>query len=225
MGADFSVKSNDAKAKAVADKLIQKFPPGTISADSLSNLCAFLYEYAGLDYMESMTILNRLNISEGNPADMLRLAYALIHYTKPSSTYVTKAKFIAHAKIVSVTADKIGSKNPQICIRSLLVSSPYAGKLIDYALSLRDAVNLHKKIYSGRSKVLAGRSLLEFVGALCTVHVLNDSVQYIDADKEEKKLNKELCADRAKADTECVKAPVCSLCKERRSTCRLAVRY
>lgn len=225
MVADFSWKSNDAKAQAVAAKLIGRFPPGSLTGDTLGNLCAFLSEYAGIDYITSMSILNRLAFSTGSPAELLRLAYALIHHEPQKSQYSRKGKFEAHARIIKVTADRMDSRNPQICLRALLVSSPYAGSLIDYVSPIRDTVKLHKKIYSGRSKALSGRSLLEFVGAVCTMKILDDTVQFIDATTEEKKLNKQLCTERAKADTECAKAPTCVLCKERRSTCRLAVRY
>ena len=225
MAADFSWKSNDAKAHAVASKLMSRFPAGTLTVDTLGNLCAFLSEYAGMDYMASMAILNRLAFSTGSPAEMLRLAYALVHYEPQQSSYTRKGKFEAHARIVKVTADRMDSKNPQICLRALLVSSPCAGSLIDSVFSIRDTVKLHKKIYSGRSKALSGRSLLEFVGSVCTMKIVDDIVQFIDATAEEKKLNKLLCMERAKADMECSKAPTCVLCKERRSTCRLAVRY
>ena len=83
---------------------------------------------------------------------------------------------------------------------------------------------MQKKIYCGRTKALAGRSLLEFVGSVCSVFVDGDTVQDIDASKEEKQLNKQLCADRARADTECQSAPLCVQCGKRRSECRLSVR-
>lgn len=225
MAADFSWKSNEAKAQAVAAKLVGRFPQGSLSADSLGGLCAFLNEYAGIDYITTMSILNRLAFTEGSPADMLRLAYALVHYEPKQSQYQRKGKYEAHAKIIKVTADRMNSKSPQICLRALLVSSPYAGSLIDFVTPIRDAVKLHKKIYSGRSKSLSGRSLLEFVGSVCTLKIIDDTVQLVDASTEEKKLNKNLCTERAKADTECAKASSCVLCKERRNTCRLAVRY
>lgn len=225
MDVDFSAKINDKKAQVIADRLLERFPEGSVSADSLGNVCAYLLEYAGLDYLASMQLLNHLGFT-GSPGDMLRLAYALIHHEADSFTYTKpRSKQTAHGKIVSVTADRLYANNPRVCLRILLVSSPHAGCFVNYEAGIRDFVKLQKKIYCGRSKALSGRSLLEFVGAVCTAHIVGDLVQFIDATTEEKQMNKKLCAARARADLECVKAPTCALCKERRSTCRLAVRY
>lgn len=225
MAVDFSVKTNDAKAQAVARRLLERFPEGSVDADSLGNICAYLSEYAKLDYQSTMQILSHIALS-GKPSDMLRLAYALVHYQPDTDPYsISRGKVVAHAKIVAVTADKLSSSNPKICIRMLLVSSRHAGRFVDYEIGIRDAVRVQKKVYCGRSKALSGRSLLELVGSVCTAHLSGDSVIYLDSTAEERKLNKQLCADRAKSDSSCPKAPTCVQCKERRSSCRLAVRY
>ena len=224
MDADFSVKINDQKANLIAHRLVEQFPEGSVSADSLGNVCAYLAEYAGMSYSDTMTVLNRLSFT-GSPADMLRLAYALIHFESTDKYPTCKCRVTAHGKIVKVTIDRMDSKNPQICLRFLLVSSVYAGCFVDAVIGIRDAIKLQRKIYSGRSKVLSGRSLLEFVGSLGTVTLYGDLVDHIDASTEEKRINKSLCKDRVAADTECVKAPSCVQCKERRNKCKLAVRY
>ena len=225
MAVDFSAKINDKKAQVIAARLLERFPEGSVSADSLGNVCAYLHEYAGLDYISSMRILSHISFT-GKSSDMLRLAYALIHYEPGGVGYdSSRARIVAHAKVVSVTADRVDAANPRVCLRALLVSSAHAGCFVDYEAGIRDIVRLQKKVYCGRSKALSGRSLLEFVGSVCTLHMVGDAVQFIDATAEEKQINKKLCTLRAKADTECVKAATCALCKERRNTCKLAVRY
>lgn len=222
--ADFSVKINDKQAGLIANKLLERFPPGSVTDGNLSGLCQYLADYAKLAYAQTLEIIHRLGW-KSTPFDTLRLAYALLHY-EPSanSSYFGRGKFTAHAKILKVTADRLQSSNPQICFTLLLTSSAYAGSLTDTVMSIRDAVRLQKRIYCGRGKALAGRSLLEFVGTLCTVKVDGEAVQDIDASKEEKTINKQLCTDRARADTECQTAPLCVQCRKRRSECRLSVR-
>lgn len=220
---DFSVKINDKQAGLIAAKLLERFPPGSITDGNYSGLCQYLTEYAKLDYAQTLSILHRIGYT-GTPFDTLRLAYALLHYEQTNSPYFSRGKFYAHAKVLKVTADRMQSSNPQICLRLLLTSSPHAGSMIDSVMSIRDAVRLQKRIYCGRTKALAGRSLLEFVGSLCSVYVDGDVVQSIDATKEEKQTNKQLCTDRARADSECQAAPLCVQCRKKRSECRLSVR-
>lgn len=223
MAADFSIRTNDRTALKIAERLATRFPQGTLSPDSFGNLCAYLYEYAGLDYSETMSLIHRIKFTGSQP-DILRLSYALIHYEQVNG-FGNRGKYTAHARVLKVTADKIKTPNPRLCLQLLLLSSRYAGCILNYEVSLRDAVKIQRSIYSGRSKALAGRSLLEFVGCVCTVHVIGDLPQSLSASVEEKKLNKQLCTARAKADTECQKAPTCVQCRERRATCRLAVRH
>ena len=220
---DFSIKTNDKQAGLIAGKLLEHFPAGSINDGNYSGLCDYLATYAKLSYPQTLSILHRIGY-KSTPFDTLRLSYALLHYEETNSPYLGKGRFTAHAKILKVTADRLQSSNPQICLSLLLTSSAYAGCLVDSVMAIRDAVRLQKKIYCGRSRALSGRSLLEFVGALCTIKMDGDTVQDIDASKEEKKLNKSLCADRARADTECQTAPLCVQCGKRRAECRLSVR-
>ena len=222
--ADFSVKINDKQAGMIAGKILERFPPGSITEGNFSGLCQYLADYAKLEYARTLEVLSRIGFTS-TPFDTLRLAYALLHLeAEAKSPYFGRGKFFAHAKIMKVTADRMQTANPQICFTLLLTSSAYAGCLIDTVMSIREAVKLQKKIYCGRGKVLAGRSLLEFVGVLCSVNVDGETVQGIDATKEEKNINKALCTDRARADTECQTAPLCVQCMKKRSECRLSVR-
>ena len=223
MDSDFSHKTNDEKAVTVARRISDRFPPGSLSSDDLSALCDFLSTYAKLDYATTMSIVNRLEYG-GSAFDTLRLAYSLIHHDPRMMMYTGGRAETAHAKVILVTADRVDTANPRICLKLLLVSSSQAGTLIDTDIGLRDAVKLQKKIYSGRSRALSGRSMLEFVGCQVTAKLKGRVVILIDADKAEKKYNKDLCSARAKADSDCTKSKSCVLCRERRTTCRLAVR-
>lgn len=223
MDSDFSHKLNDEKSVKVARRISDRFPPGTLSADTLAPLCEFLSEYAKLDYAGSMAVLNRIEFG-GSPFDMLRLAYALVHYDPRVQIYTSPKALQAHGKVLSVTADGMHSANPRLCLRILVVSSADAGSILDYELGLRDAVKLQKKVYCGRSRALSGRSMLELVGCQLSLRIKGRLVVSVDADKAEKKYNKQLCTDRVKADSTCVRASTCALCAERRKSCRLAVR-
>lgn len=225
MAADFSHKKNDHTALIIARKILEAFPPEKWSWDFSGNLCAFLLKYAGLAYIDSMTILNSIAFN-GTAFDCLRLAYALIHYKKEAAfTLIQRKAYTAHGKIMEVSADRVDGANPKVCVKLLLTSSSLAGRLVEYSMPVRDAVKLQRQIYSGRSKALSGRSLLEFVGCVCTARLFGLSVQYITADKQEKEMNKQLCAERTKADHDCQKAHSCVQCKERRAQCKLAVRH
>lgn len=221
----FSHTANDKKAVAVCEKIKTHFPAETVTYENCSNLIEYLTEVGKMPYIEAVRLLNILAPIDNKPFNVLRVSYALIHYESSDNTYTDdKGRLEAHAKILDVTLDDKDKVRPVICLKFLLVSSKKAGRLVDWQCSLTDCVKLQKTIYSGRSQKLAGRSLLELVGCVCTVKLRGDYITSVYADKGEKKTNRDLCQSRAKADYDCVVASTCARCKKTRVECRLSVR-
>ena len=221
----FSHTANDKKAIAVAEKIKKYFPTNTVTYENCTELIEYLTKVGKLQYIEAVRILNNLSPIDSRPFNVLRVAYALLHYESVENTYNDdKGKLEAHGKIIDVTLDDKDKTRPIICLKILIVSSKKAGRVLDWQCSLTDCIKIHKNIYSGRSQKLAGRSLLELIGCLCSIKLRGDYITFITADKSEKRINKELCQDRARADLDCIQAPTCTRCRKARTECRLSVR-
>ena len=216
-----SVEINDKQAVAVAARLAQVC---NAEAFSVTALCTFLSSYAKLPFSDTLQLLNNLGISKPGRMELLRLSYALLHYKAGVFAYGVVPKAKATAKVLRVTADTINKSNPKITLHMLVVDSPLAGRLVMKELTLSEAVRLSRSVYSGRSKALQGRSLLEFVGCVVKVKLFGNVVDSIFSEQPLREMNKQLCKDRAQADLECREAPTCAHCKKRRTECRLAVR-
>lgn len=221
----FSHTANDKKAVAIAEKIKGHFPTETVTYDNCINLINYLTQVGKMPYIEAVKLINNLSPLDNKPFNVLRVAYALMHYESTDNAYIDdKGKLEAHAKILDITLDDKDKTRPTLCLKLLIVSSKKAGRVLDWQCSLTDCVKIQKNIYSGRSRKLAGRSLLELIGCLCTVKLRGDYVIYLSADKSEKKINKELCQNRTRADYDCAQATTCARCKKSRTECRLSVR-
>lgn len=222
MAKDFSWKQNDKLAVAVADKLSSRFPQDPTQPGAWTGLLTYLSTYAGASFEEVSSLINGLGNLSNAPKDVFRLALAIVHCRdkEPAKDKAVKA----HARILQVTVDGKQKKFPKVSLHMLVVSSRHAGKYMIYQADLREAVKLHRSVYSGRALKYAGRSLLEFVGCAVTIHIRDALVLSVSADAEERKLNKQLCIDRTQADVSCHEASQCCFCKKGKHECRLAVR-
>jgi hypothetical protein len=222
MAKDFSWKTNDKLAVAVADKLRSHFPQDTTQPGAWEGLLDYLAKYAGATFEEVTNLINGLGNLSNAPKDVFRLALAIIHCRdkEPAKDKAVKA----HARILQITVDGKQKKFPKVSLHMLVVSSRHAGKYMIYQADLKEAVKLHRSIYSGRALKYAGRSLLEFVGCVATIYIRDALVVSVSADAEERKLNKQLCVDRCQADVSCHEASQCCFCKKGKHECRLAVR-
>lgn len=224
--ASFSIKRNDTKAATVAKRLCDFASTAVFSASNPEQLCAFLDEYGKLTYTESMGILSRLTISN-TPFDMLRLAYALVHFDRDNTVlkvYDTTVK--AHAKILKMSlTDADDVSRSKIVYYFLCISGPYAGTLMQYTCPIAEAAKMQKSVYTGRSKALRGRSLLELVGCYCLISIKRANIIGVSADSTIRSKNKELGNLRVKADTQCGRADTCAVCRATRKDCKLAVRW
>lgn len=222
MAKDFSWKLNDKRAVLVADKIRSKFPEDPSIEGSWATLCDYLATIANVSYADTMTMLSRLQPLTSDPKDVFRVSLAILGCRDPQPA---KGKSVqAHARVLQISVNDKQSRFPKISFRLLVCSGAHAGRYLEYQCSLSEAVKLHKAVYSGRSKRLSGRSLLEFVGCVVSVYIRDSLVIGITATPEEKKINKALCEDRCQADTACHEAQQCCLCKKGRSQCRMAVR-
>ena len=213
MATAFSWKRNDKKAAIIVRALKAKFTNG-FNIDDLHHHIAATCD---LSYEQVQTLLNRLSPIKGESFDFIRLAYAILHYKNTSFS-----RTVAHGKIIKVTTS--GGDNPKLMLTILAVSSSRAGEIFLAQLSLREAIALQKKIYTGRFKHLQGRALLELTGCQLTVKVDNRAVVRTGASPSEKDYNRKLCKARILAEQECGKAVSCVLCRKTRSECKLAVR-
>lgn len=215
-----SSELNDKQAVVIAAKLSTVCGAESFS---VSALCQFLLTYAKLQFQETLTVLNAINFTKPEPFALLRLAYALLHYSREAYEYGKIPKAEAEVKVIKVTADT-AAKSPKITLTMLVVTSPLAGRVISKQITLHEAVTLQKRVYCGRSRAFYGRSLLEFVGCRMKAKLFGNTVDKLFADQEIRKMNKKLCADRVRADDECRQALNCALCKKRRTECRLATK-
>ena len=222
MAEDFSWKTNDKLAVAVADKIRTHFPADPEQPGAWESLCDYLSRYAGLSFAEVSDIINGLGKLTNTPRDVFRIALAIAHCREKEPTKTKALK--AHARILQISVDGKQKAFPKISLHVLLVSSKHAGKLMCYQMGLSEAIKLHKSIYCGRARKYAGRSLLEFVGCAVTVIVRDSLIVNVTANAEEKKLNKKLCSERTQADISCHEASQCCFCKKGKHECRLAVR-
>ena len=222
MAKDFSWKHNDKLAVAVADKLSKHFPHDTTQPGAWAELLDYLSKYAGATFEEVTNLINGLGNLSNAPKDVFRLALAIIHCRdkEPAKDKAVKA----HARILQITVDGKQKRFPKVSLHMLVVSSRHAGKYMLYQVDLKEAVKLHRSIYSGRALKYAGRSLLEFVGCVATIYIRDALVVSVSADAEERRLNKQLCMDRCQADVSCHEASQCCFCKKGKHECRLAVR-
>lgn len=219
---DFSWKHNDTLALKVAEKISQRYPEDPAVDGAFMSLCEYLSDVAGVEYATTVDLLKRLQPLSNTPLDILRVSFAIMHCKAPSGG--KSRSDIAHARIYKVTVSDKESRYPKLSLHMLVVSSRHAGKFVQYQLPLTEAVKLHRAVYSGRARKYGGRSLLEFVGCVVTLRIRDALVVGVSANKEERKINKQLCVDRAQADVSCHEATQCCFCKKVRSQCRLATK-